>query len=269
MVPAMTPDSLRARILHEDPRLFVIDKPAGLAVHKSGSITDHLELYLPALADTEGVPPKLGHRLDRDTAGCLILGRTPWSLKRLGQLFAAGEVAKTYWAVADGIPAEAAGVIDLPLLKRNVPGSWTILPDPAGQPAVTEYRVLGTGGGRSWLELTPRTGRTHQIRVHCAAIGCPLTGEPFYGPERLPFGNLHLLARSVTFQLASQYPRVMAVAPPPAHMRDALAGCGWSGGEGSNGEDGGGERSSPGSNPRSPCYAAEAGDAAPSEVVAG
>lgn len=227
MVATMTPDSLRARVLHEDPWLFVIDKPAGLAVHKAGKIVDHLELYLPALADADGVPPKLAHRLDRDTAGCLILGRTPWALKRLGQLFAGGEMEKTYWGVADGIPDQPTGVIDLPLLKRNVPGAWTILPDPAGQPAVTEYRVLGTGGGRSWLELTPRTGRTHQIRVHCAAIGCPLTGEPFYGPERLPFGNLHLLARSVSFQLGLQYPKVMAVAPPPDHMQEALAACGW------------------------------------------
>ncbi|CAO3431819.1 RNA pseudouridylate synthase [Azospirillum doebereinerae] len=223
----LPPDALRARVLYEDPWLFVIDKPAGLAVHKAGKILDNLELYLPVLADAEGVPPKLAHRLDRDTAGCLVLGRTPWALKRMGQLFAGSQVEKTYWAVADGIPAEPAGVIDLPLLKREVPGSWTILPDPAGQPAVTEYRVLGTGGGRSWLELTPRTGRTHQLRVHCALIGCPLTGEPFYGPERRPFGNLHLLARTISFQLGQQYPAVAAVAEPPDHMRDALAGCGW------------------------------------------
>lgn len=248
----MTPDQLRARVLHEDPWLYVIDKPAGLAVHKAGRIVDHLELYLPALADAEGAPPKLAHRLDRDTAGCLILGRTPWALKRLGQMFAGGGVEKTYWGIAEGIPAEPYGVIDMPLLKRDVPGSWTILPDPAGQPAVTEYRVLGTDGGRSWLELTPRTGRTHQIRVHCAAIGCPLVGEPFYGPERRLFGNLHLLARSLSFQLGLQYPKVAAVAPPPEHMRDALAGCGWG---------------SPGPNPETPCYDAETGGEEPTRSV--
>ena len=234
MLRAMTPDSLRARVLHQDELCFVIDKPAGLAVHKAGRITDHLELYLPFLAEPDGEPPKLAHRLDRDTAGCLILGRTPWALKRFGQMFAAGHVEKTYWAVADGIPATESGVIDLPLLKRIEPGasrsSWTILPDPAGQPAVTEYRVLGTGAdGRSWLELRPRTGRTHQIRVHCAAIGCPLVGEPFYGPERLPPGNLHLLARSVAFRMAFEHAAVSAVAPAPAHMRDALSACGWQG----------------------------------------
>ncbi|MBP2297725.1 RluA family pseudouridine synthase [Azospirillum picis] len=235
----MTPDSLRARVLHQDERCFVIDKPAGLAVHKAGRITDHLDLYLPYLAEAGGEAPKLAHRLDRDTAGCLILGRTPWALKRLGQMFAAGHVGKTYWAVADGIPQDDAGTIDLPLLKSIEPGaprsSWTIRPDPAGQPAVTDYRVLGTGGGRSWLELRPRTGRTHQIRLHCAAIGCPLVGEPFYGPERRPPGNLHLLARSVRFRMASDHPEVVAVAPPPEHMRSGLAACGWTDEEGREG----------------------------------
>ncbi|WP_371304261.1 RluA family pseudouridine synthase [Azospirillum sp. B510] len=246
MLPAMIPDSppsaslsagqLRARVLHRDELCFVIDKPAGLAVHKAGRITDHLELYLPHLAEADGEPPKLAHRLDRDTAGCLILGRTPWALKRFGQMFAAGHVEKTYWAVADGVPEAGSGVIDLPLLKRIEPkspsgagrSSWTILPDPAGQPAVTEYRVLGTAAdGRCWLELRPRTGRTHQIRVHCAAIGCPLVGEPFYGPERRPPGALHLLARSVAFRMAFEHAAVSAVAPAPEHMRDALAACGW------------------------------------------
>jgi len=238
---SLTADQLCARVLHRDELCLVIDKPAGLAVHKAGRITDHLELYLPHLAEPGGEPPKLAHRLDRDTAGCLILGRTPWALKRLGQMFAAGHVGKTYWAVAEGIPQDETGVIDLPLLKRIEPkspagssagfgrSSWTILPDPAGQPAVTDYRVLGTGNGRSWLELRPRTGRTHQIRVHCAAIGCPLVGEPFYGPERRPPGTLHLLARSVAFRMAFEYAPVSAVAPAPEHMRDALSACGWRG----------------------------------------
>ncbi len=230
MTPTLTPDSLRARVLHDDEWLCVIDKPAGLAVHKAGKIVDHLELYLPALADANGDAPKLAHRLDRDTAGCLILGKTPWALKRLGAMFAAGHVRKTYWAVADGVPDTDTGVIDLPLRKIIEPGRWTIQPDPMGQPAITDYRVLGVAQDRtrSWLELSPRTGRTHQIRVHCAAIGCPLVGEPFYGPERLPFGNLHLLARSVAFQLAHQYPAVTAIAPPPPHMVGALSACGWS-----------------------------------------
>lgn len=227
--PALTPAALRSRILHEDPDVFVIDKPAGLAVHKAGKITDHLDLYLPHLAGEDGVPPRLAHRLDRDTAGCLVLGRSPWALKRLGDMFAAGHVEKTYWAVSEGIPDKPEGTIDHPLLKLVVPGSWNIVTHPTGQPALTDYRVLGTGNGRAWLELKPRTGRTHQIRVHCAAIGCPLLGEPYYGPARIPPGNLHLLARSVSFTLAFDREPVAALAPPPPHMRDALAACGWDG----------------------------------------
>ena len=229
MSSTFTPETLRTRILHEDGDVFVIDKPAGLAVHKAGRITDHLDLYLPFLAEADGTPPRLAHRLDRDTAGCLVLGRSPWALKRLGDMFAAGHVEKTYWAVSDGIPEDPAGTIDYPLLKLVIPGAWNIVTHPDGQPAVTDYRVLGTGNRRAWLELKPRTGRTHQIRVHCAAIDCPLVGEPYYGPERRPPGNLHLLARSIGFTLAFDRAPITAVAPPPPHMRNALAACGWNG----------------------------------------
>lgn len=227
--PSLPPEALRARILHDDPEVLVIDKPAGLAVHAAGRIKDHLGLYLAALAGPDGAVPRLAHRLDRDTAGCLVLGRTDWALRRLGRMFADGHVAKIYWAVADGVPEEPEGLIDRPLLKLDVPGAWNIVTHPDGRPALTGYRVLGTGNGRAWLEFTPRTGRTHQIRVHAAAIGCPLLGEPYYGPERRPPGDLHLLARSVAFRLTLDRPAVTATAPVPPHMADALADCGWPG----------------------------------------
>lgn len=226
----MTPEELRARILHEDPQVFVIDKPAGLAVHAAGPITEHLDLYLPLLASADSGPPRLAHRLDRDTAGCLILGRTLWALKRLGQLFAGKRILKTYWAVVEGEPPEPEGTIDQPLLKLIVPGSWTIVTHADGQPAVTNYRVLGRDRhrSRSWLELMPRTGRTHQLRVHCAALGCPIIGEPYYGPMRQAPGGLHLLARRVAFRLSPEHSAVDIAAPPPIHMTEALLDCGWS-----------------------------------------
>ncbi len=223
-----TADAIRACVLHRDSDVLVLNKPAGLAVHAAARIEDHLGLYMDALTFDAGDIPRLAHRLDRDTAGCLVLGRSAESAARLSKLFAGGWVEKSYWAVAEGVPAEESGVIDLPLLKTVVPKvSWTIAPHPDGQPAVTEYRVLGTGGGRSWIAFTPRTGRTHQIRVHAAAIGCPLVGEPYYGPERQPPGNLHLLARRIAFSLSREGPRVDVTAPVPAHMRAALAACGW------------------------------------------
>jgi tRNA pseudouridine32 synthase/23S rRNA pseudouridine746 synthase len=226
-IAPLSPEELRARVLHIDPEVLVFDKPAGLAVHAAGPIQHHLGCYMTGLAFDADEAPRLAHRLDRDTAGCLVLGRTAGATARLGRLFAGGGVAKTYWAVSDGIPPEPQGVIDLPLRKFIVPGSWTIAPDPAGQPAVTAYRVLATAGGRAWLELEPRTGRTHQIRVHCAAIGCPLLGEPYYGPSRQTPGALHLLARAVAFRLAADQPAVAATAPPPAHMAAALARLGY------------------------------------------
>ena len=227
--PAYTVEAMRARILHLDPDVLVLDKPAGLAVHAAHRIEHHLGHYMAALALDAAEPPRLSHRLDRDTAGCLALGRTAYGATRLGRLFATGQVAKTYWAVAEGVPERPEGTIDLPLLKLKAPGSWNIVTHPDGQPALTGYRVLGSDGARSWLELTPRTGRTHQLRVHCAAIGCPLAGEPYYGPERRPPGNLHLLARSITLRLDPDRPLVTATAPPPPHMLDALRACGWPG----------------------------------------
>jgi tRNA pseudouridine32 synthase/23S rRNA pseudouridine746 synthase len=223
-----TTDEIRSFVLHRDAEVLVLDKPAGIAVHAAHKIEHHLGLYMQDLAFDAPEPPRLAHRLDRDTAGCLVMGRTPEASTRLGKLFASGWVDKTYWAVSNGVPERTQGTIDLPLLKIQVPGSWNILAHPDGRPAQTDYRVLGTDGiGRAWLELKPRTGRTHQLRVHCAAIGCPLVGEPYYGPERLPPGNLHLLARSIAFRLDKGSSTLSVTAPPPPHMLEALTACGW------------------------------------------
>jgi len=136
--------------------------------------------------------------------------------------FAAGRAEKTYWAVVRGGPTAEAGVVDAPLLKRTERTGWRMVVDPAGQRAVTEWRVLGRGGGLAWLEMRPRTGRTHQVRAHAAALGCPLLGDALYGGGP---GKLHLLARGIRLLLD---PPVEATAPVPAHMRAALRACGVS-----------------------------------------
>ena len=205
--------------------MLVIDKPAGIAVHAGPGGGPHLEHWFPLLRFGLPRPPALAHRLDRDTSGCLVLGRHPKALRRLGTLFAEGKIEKTYWAVVAGVPAEPEGVIDAPLRKdvsRRI--GWRMEIDPAGQRAVTEYRLLGTADGRAWLELHPKTGRTHQIRVHCATLGCPVVGDPTYGG---PAGKLHLHARAITIPLYPARPAIEVSAPVPPHMRTALTALGF------------------------------------------
>src|SRR5918997_7167752 len=174
--------NLADRVLYRDGLVLVIDKPAGIPVHAGPGGGPNLEHWFPLLRFGLPRPPALAHRLDRDTSGCLVLGRHPKALRRLGRLFAEGQVEKLYWAVVAGVPREAEGRIEAALLKqkRGTVG-WRMVVAPEGQHAVTDYRVLGAAEGRAWLELRPRTGRTHQIRVHCAALGTPVIGDPAYG----------------------------------------------------------------------------------------
>ncbi len=218
-----------ARLLYRDGLMLVIDKPAGLPVHpgpKGGeTLTDHLD------ALRFGLPkrPQAAHRLDRDTSGCLVLGRHPKALARLNRLFAEGLVAKTYWAIVEGVPSDQSGTIDLALARRSSdPRSWWMKVDPAGDPSVTRWRVLGQVADRSWLELEPVTGRTHQLRVHCAAMGWPISGDPIYGTApRTADPGLQLHARSVSIPLHPKRPPIRIEAPAPAHMAEALENCGF------------------------------------------
>jgi len=228
----MQPEELQARLLYRDALMLIIDKPAGLPVHAGPGGGANLEQYLDALRFGLPKPPALAHRLDRDTAGCLVLGRQRKGLSRLGKLFSEGKVEKTYWAVTVGAPAQAEGRIELPLKKLTNRGGWKMIGDPAGQAAITDYRVLGTGGGSSgealaWIEAKPKTGRTHQIRVHLASLGTPILGDRQYGDRSEKPHPLHLLARAVVVPLYPKKPPIRAEAPVPEHMRAALAKCGW------------------------------------------
>ena len=207
-------------ILFQDSRFVVLDKPAGVPVHAGPRGGPSIEDCFPNLSRRRD-GPWLAHRLDADTAGCLVVALRRAALHEAQAAFAAGQVRKTYWAVVRGRPSDDAGTVDAGLHKRTGPAGWRMEASPAGQPARTDWRLRGAGDGMAWLELEPRTGRTHQVRVHCALLGCPILGDPMYGDGK---GPLHLLARAVTMPLD---PPVHAVAEPPEHMRAALRACGW------------------------------------------
>jgi tRNA pseudouridine32 synthase/23S rRNA pseudouridine746 synthase len=216
---------LAERVLYRDGLMLVIDKPAGIPVHAGPGGGPNLEQGFDGLRFGLPRPPALAHRLDRDTSGCLVLGRHPKALRRLGRLFADGQVEKVYWAVVEGAPAQAEGRIETGLAKRTRRNGWLMEVDPEGQRAVTDYRVLGAAHGRTWLELRPRTGRTHQVRVHCAALGCPVVGDPVYGATSGEKLQLH--ARGVAVPLYPARPPITVTAPVPARMLAALAGLGY------------------------------------------
>ncbi|WP_137125787.1 RluA family pseudouridine synthase [Roseomonas sp. HF4] len=224
-VSRQAPPEIARHILLLRDDVIVLDKPAGLPVHRGPRGGASLEDWLEALRMGKRHLPQPAHRLDADTAGCLALGRTKPALAALGRIFAAGLAGKTYWAVVAGGPRGADGRIALPLRKvSSAARGWRMEPHPDGQPAATAWRVLGRGGGLAWLELRPETGRTHQLRVHCAAAGWPILGDPVYGAGGA--GGLHLLARRLVLPLD---PPAEAEAPVPPHMAAAIGLCGGAG----------------------------------------
>ena len=229
----MTPEETRARLLYRDGLMLVIDKPAGIAVHRGPKGGANLEDDFDALRFGLPRKPALAHRLDRDTAGCLVLGRHHKALEKLGLLFKQGKIAKTYWAIVVGGPESEEGLIDLPLGRLDATRGWWMKVDAAGLPAQTRWRVKGRGIWReapiAWLELEPLTGRTHQLRVHCAAEGWPILGDRVYGARESADIALQLLARRVEAPLYKNKPAIVVEAPAPGHMRETLEACGFSG----------------------------------------
>ena len=226
----MTAEEMLARLLYRDGLMLVIDKPAGYAVHRGPKGGEALEDYFDALRFGLPRQPALAHRLDRDTSGCLVLGRHRKALAALGKLFKQGKVGKTYWAVVEGGPEADEGRIDIALAKRDETRGWWMKADAHGLPSATTWKVMGRGVGKTWLALEPLTGRTHQLRVHCAETGFPIVGDAIYGSAPRSGGPAqHLHARDVTVPISKNKPPVKVTAPVPPHMRELLSACGWKG----------------------------------------
>jgi tRNA pseudouridine32 synthase/23S rRNA pseudouridine746 synthase len=224
----LTPDDMLARLLYRDGLMLVIDKPAGIAVHRGPKGGASLEDSFDALRFGLPRAPALAHRLDRETSGCLVLGRHRKALELLGKLFKNGKVGKNYWAITEGGPTEDEGIIDMPLGRLDESRGWWMKPDPQGQPAVTTWKVTGRGEGVTWLALEPVTGRTHQLRVHCQAMGWPIAGDTIYGNAPRTGGpGLQLLSREIVVPISKNKEPVRVTAPVPAHMREWLTKCGW------------------------------------------
>jgi 23S rRNA pseudouridine955/2504/2580 synthase len=174
-------------VLFEDEEVLALNKPSGLAVQGGTKTTKHIDRLLSAWG--EGLErPRLVHRLDRDTSGVLVLGKTPAAAARLSGAFAKRRAEKIYWAIVAGEPRPAQGSIELPLVKDGAGDREVVRPaDPkefGAEVAETDYLTVSRAGHRAtWLALRPYTGRTHQLRVHMKAIGHPILGDPKYGDE--------------------------------------------------------------------------------------
>ncbi|ABC23456.1 RluA family pseudouridine synthase [Rhodospirillum rubrum] len=225
--------ALRRAILHEDAHLIVINKEAGLAVQGGTGTPHHLDGMLESLADG-GETPRLVHRLDKDTSGVLVLARTQAAARALTSAFRSREALKVYWAIVVGRPPMLQGTIKGALAKvAGGRGERMEINEEEGKRAVTDFRVVDQAAKAcAWVELHPRTGRTHQLRVHCLEMGTPILGDGKYGgPGAFLEGTelpkrMHLHARA----LALPHPAggvLEIIAPPPPHFVESLKTLGF------------------------------------------
>jgi tRNA pseudouridine32 synthase / 23S rRNA pseudouridine746 synthase len=221
---------IESLVLHRDENIIILNKPAGLAVHAGRGTGPNLESYLEPLQGRGERIPALAHRLDKETSGCLVLGRSSTALKRLGLLFREGYVEKTYLATVLGAPP-AEGEINDPLGRASDDKrSWVMNVRADGDPSLTHFRRLAQGDGIAAMQLSPKTGRTHQLRVHCAAQGFPICGDRLYGGDRASAAARHLQLHAWRIVVPFDRRAPIAVsAPIPEHMLPLLAMAGFKG----------------------------------------
>ena len=233
MTRPTTPDDIalaHSFVIHEDAHVIVFNKPSGLAVQGGSGVARSLEDLLAVFAKSNGKQPRLVHRLDRDTSGVIIVARTKPAAAFFSEAFAGRDVKKTYLAVAcGGAPSPDVGEIALSLKKSSRKGLDVMEVAADGQAALTRYRTLAATSEAAFLELSPETGRMHQLRAHLAAIGRPIAGDGKYGGlynlggTEIPRLLLHAAALDVPYPGGG---RQRFTAPPPADFEKIIRSLG-------------------------------------------
>jgi len=239
--PVLSADQIafaESLVIHRDAQALVINKPPGLATQGGTKTTEHVDGLLDALMFERNDRPRLVHRLDKDTSGALLLARTARSAAHFARAFASRTARKVYWAIVVGVPDRDEGIIDMPLAKQPGTGGEKMhVDDENGMPARSRYRVIERAGNRAaWVELQPFTGRTHQLRVHMAALGHPIVGDGKYGGKDAFLTGaisrkMHLHARRIRIDHPDGSPLDVR-ADLPAHFAETLASLGFEESEG-------------------------------------
>jgi len=228
---------IQRMMIHRDDHVIVLNKPPGLAVQGGSGTEKHVDGMLDALRFGFEQRPRLVHRLDKDTSGLLLIARTGQAAKRLTESFRDRETEKLYWAIGVGVPPKKEGTVDLPLAKR--PGArdreLMQVDEENGLKAITHFREVDRAGRRAaLLALWPKTGRTHQLRVHCAEMGCPILGDRKYGGEEALLATvadarrLHLHAFRLSLPHPSGKGELKVEAELPPHFQRTVEAFGLS-----------------------------------------
>lgn len=220
-------DYIKDMVLYDDGDLVVFNKPAGLASQGGGGVEHHIDAFFPLL-EKDGMAPRLIHRLDRDTSGLLLAARSAEAVRRLGKSFKDRRIRKIYWAITKGAPVQNEGTVRAPIAKVSGPHKdKMVIDDDEGKFAETDFEVIERlGKAAAFVAFWPRTGRTHQIRVHAAEIlECPVLGDEKYGGhvdealQDMELGDrMHLHARTLIFRHPLENKMLEFTAPLPPEL---------------------------------------------------